>query len=72
MELKKKLALIEEAIDTEEGALTPETVLDDVEGWDSIAMLSLIAMMDEEFHKTIPGKELKAFRTVKDILAYME
>ena len=35
-------------------------------------MLSLIAMLDEEFGKTISGKELKALRTVADILAYME
>ena len=72
MELNKKLALIEEALDTEEGPLRPETPLDDVEEWDSITMLSLIAMLDEEFGKTISGKELKALRTVADILAYME
>lgn len=72
MELTKKLALIEEALDTEEGALTPETPLDDVESWDSIAMLSLIAMLDDEFGKTITGKELKALKTVADILTYME
>lgn len=72
MELTKKLALIEEVLDTDESALKPETVLDDVESWDSLSMLSLIAMLDEEFGKTITGKELKALRTVADILAYME
>lgn len=72
MELTKKLALIEEALDVEEGSLTPETPLDGVEEWDSIAMLSLIAMLDEEFGKTISGKELKALKTVADILAHME
>lgn len=72
MDLNKKLALIEEALDTEEGVLTPETPLDDVEEWDSITMLSLIAMLDDEFQKTISGKELKALKTVADILAYME
>lgn len=72
MELTKKLALIEEALDVEEGTLTPETPLDDVEEWDSIAMLSLIAMLDDEFGKTISGKELKALKTVADILAHME
>ncbi len=72
MELKKKLALIEEALDTEEGVLTPETSLDGVEEWDSLTMLSLIAMLDDEFGKTISGKELKALKTVADILAYME
>ncbi|MCI9655122.1 MAG: acyl carrier protein [Lawsonibacter sp.] len=72
MELTKKIALLEETLDTEEGVLTPETSLDTVEEWDSIAMLSLIAMLDEEFDKTITGKELKELKTVADILAYME
>lgn len=72
MELKKKLELIEEVLDVEEGSLTAETPLDDVEEWDSIAKLSLIAMLDDEFGKTIASKELKALKTVADILAYME
>ena len=72
MELAKKLALIEEALDVKEGSLTAETPLDDVEEWDSIAMLSLIAMLDDEFGKTITGKELRALKSVADILAYME
>lgn len=72
MELTKKLALIEEVLDAEEGTLTPETPLEDMDSWDSIAMLSLIAMLDDEFGKTVGGKELKALKTVADILAYME
>lgn len=72
MSIKEKLALIEEALDTEEGALTPETVLDDVDSWDSIAALSLIAMMDDNFGKTLSGAEIKALVTVGDILAHME
>lgn len=72
MELQEKLALIEEAMDVEEGTLTPETVLDEMDAWDSIAALSLIAIMDEHFGKTIPGKEIKAMKTVADILEHME
>jgi len=71
MELKEKLALIEEALDTEEGILTPETVLDEIDSWDSIAALSLIAMMDDNFGKTLSGKEIKALVTVGDILDHM-
>lgn len=72
MELKEKLALIEEAIDTEEGSLTPETLLSDVDEWDSIAALTLIVMLDEKFEKTITGAQIKALATVGDILAYMQ
>lgn len=72
MELKEKLTLIEEALDTEEGSLTPETILDDVDEWDSIAALSLIVMLDEEFDRTISGKQIRALATVEDILEYMK
>ncbi len=72
MSLNEKLALLEETLDTEEGTLTPETVLDEVDEWDSIAALSLIVMLDEQFDKTISGTEIKALVTVQDILSYME
>ena len=72
MELKEKMALIEEVLDVEEGSLTPETLLSDVDEWDSIAALSLIVMLDENFNKTVSGAQIKALKSVKDILAYME
>ena len=72
MELKEKLALIEEVLDVEEGSLSPETELADVDEWDSIAALSLIVMLDEKFEKTVSGAQIKSLETVNDILAYME
>lgn len=72
MDLREKLALIEETLDTEEGELTPETMLADVDSWDSIAALSLIVMLDEHFSKTITSAQIKALNTVGDILAYMD
>lgn len=72
MELKEKIALIEEALDTAEGALTVETVLEDLDEWDSISALSLIVMLDEHFNKTITGAEIKALKTIGDIISYME
>lgn len=71
MELKEKLALIEEILDVEEGSLTPETRLADVDEWDSIAALSLIVMLDENFEKTVSGAQIKALESVNDILVYM-
>lgn len=72
MELNEKIALLEETLDTDEGVLTPETRLSDVDEWDSIAALSLIVMLDEEFEKSISGEEIKALVTISDILAYMQ
>ena len=55
MNLQEKLTLIEEVLDVAEGSLTPETLLAEVDEWDSIAALSLIVMLDEKFEKTVSG-----------------
>ena len=60
MNLQEKLALIEEVLDVETGSLTPETLLAEVDEWDSIAALSLIVMLDEKFEKTVSGVQIKA------------
>lgn len=72
MELKEKLALIEETLDVDEGSISPDTMLADVDEWDSIAALSLIVMLDEQFERTISGEQIKALVTIQDILSYME
>ena len=72
MELKEKLALIEEAIDVDEGTFTPETILADVDEWDSVAAISYIALLDEEFGVSISAKEIKSFKTVADAISYMK
>ncbi len=69
---KEKIALIEETLDLDEGTLTADTVLDDVDEYDSMAKLSLIVMMDDEFGKKLTGDVIKGFKTVGDILAEME
>ena len=69
---QEKIALIEETLDLDEGTLTADTVLDDVDEYDSMAKLSLIVMMDDEFGKKLTGDVIKGFKTVVDILAEME
>ena len=72
MNLQEKLALIEEVLDVETGSLTPETLLAEVDEWDSIAAWSLIVMLDEKFEKTVSGVQIKALASVNDILDYMD
>ena len=72
MNLQEKLTLIEEVLDVAEGSLTPETLLAEVDEWDSIAALSLIVMLDEKFEKTVSGVQIKALASVNDILDYMD
>ena len=44
----------------------------DYEEWDSLAFLSLIAMIDEEYDVVIDGKEFKKLETVSDMIDYIK
>lgn len=69
---QEKIALIEETLELDEGTLTADTLLEDVDEYDSMAKLSLIVMMDDEFEVKLTGEMIKGFKTVGDILAVME
>ena len=69
---EKKIELLADIIDVEPRELTPETRLVDMSEWDSIAALSFISMMDEEFGKEFKGSEFKKIVTVQDALNVME
>jgi len=71
MTTQEKIALIEETLELDEGTLTPETVLDEIDEYTSMAKLSLIVMMDDEFDVKLSGDVIKGFKTVADILNVM-
>ncbi len=47
--------------------LTPQTRLQDLPEWDSLAALGVIVMFDIEYGKTITGDDLKTCETVEDL-----
>ena len=69
---QEKISLIEETLELDEGTLNADTVLADVEEYDSMAKLSLIVMMDDEFGVKLTGEMIKGFETVADILKLMQ
>lgn len=72
MTKQEKIRIIEEMMELGEGILEEGTVLKDLEEWNSLAKLSLIAILDEQFGRKISADEIKALKTVQDILQYME
>ncbi len=67
-----KLAMLDDLFELDEGTLRPETMLKNVEEYDSMSKLSLIVMMQDEFNVNLTSKEIKELNTVGDILAYMK
>ena len=72
MNEKEKIALMEEIMDLDEGTLTLDSVLEDIDEWDSVAILSYIAALDEHFDKIVKGSDIKNFVTVKDAIDMMQ
>ena len=70
MTQQEKIEALGELFEADVGTLTPETGLDKLQ-WDSMAMLALIALVNERFGKQLNGSQLKGFKTVQDILAVM-
>ena len=71
MNKQEKITLLEEIMDLEEGTLKEDTVLSELDEWDSMSRLSVIVMMSDEFGKTITGEDVKQYVTVNDILEQM-
>lgn len=68
---EEKIAMLEDTLELDGGSLKPETVLADIDEYDSMAKLSLIVLMDDEFGKKLTGEQIRQFKTVQDILDFM-
>ncbi len=66
MNRNKFLENLIDVIQTEEN-INFDTVLEDLEEWDSLSMMATIAFLDREFSVKISLQELKEFNTVEDI-----
>ena len=67
---EEKMEQLEELFEVEHGKINESTGLDTL-AWDSMAMLSVIAIVNEHFGKKLSGAQLKGFKTVGDILNVM-
>ncbi|OGP97525.1 MAG: hypothetical protein A2Z39_02390 [Deltaproteobacteria bacterium RBG_19FT_COMBO_46_9] len=56
--------LFEEAVEV----IKPETSRQDIPGWDSLGMLTLMAALDEKFNIVMSEKELEDLNKIDDIL----
>jgi len=51
----------------EPNSLTPETAFTELPEWDSLAALSILAMVDAEYDTEISCKELRGCRTLHEL-----
>lgn len=65
---EKFLAQLKEVLEVEDRELLLTDKFREYEEWDSLAFLSVIAMIDEEYDVLIEGKDFKKLETLGDVL----
>lgn len=53
--------------DLDASILTPETEFKQLEDWNSLVALSVIAMIDEEYDVTLKGNDITGAKTIEDL-----
>ncbi len=62
------LDLLCELMDEPEGSLTPESILEDVEGWDSLSALTIMAEYDDRFEIVLTPDQLESFTVIDNFI----
>jgi len=52
--------------------VTPDRARDEIYGWDSLGVLSLMAELDEKFNIRIDEKQASGMTSVRDLLSLLE
>lgn len=72
-EIYEKLnEVFRDVFDDESITVNDETVASDVEGWDSLAHINLMATVQEEFEIKIPMKDIVELKNVGDLVNIIE
>jgi acyl carrier protein len=67
MDHKAFYAKLDELLELPEGSIAADSALADVEGWDSIAVISFIALADADYVATVPPERIARCRTAGDL-----
>jgi acyl carrier protein len=67
----KFVSQFKEVLDIESQEIGLDLEFRNLEEWDSLALLSVIAMIDDEYDIIIKGNSFKELKTIGDIIDYI-
>ena len=70
--LKRVEEIFREELEQEDLVLTDETTSDDVDGWDSLSHVQLVAAMEEAFGIEFKSREILSWDNVGDLIDSIE
>ena len=63
---------IEEVFEMPNGSITPNDNFREYQEWDSLVLLSLMAMLDDEYNITNPRDDFQKINTVEEMFNYIK
>ena len=72
MTSKEFIDRFEETLELEAGSITKDQQLSELGSWDSLAIMALLAMVDEQTGVTLPGSKIAKANTVQDLILLLE
>jgi len=66
------IGLVAECLEKETSDVTISDRFRDYEEWDSLAVLSLIAMIKQNYNITIPRVEFELINTIEELYTYLQ
>ena len=70
--LKRVEEIFREELEQEDLVLTDDTTADDVDGWDSLSHVQLVAAMEEAFGIEFKSREILSWDNVGDLIDSIE
>ena len=68
---EKFIGNLEETLEKDSGSITMEDIFRDYPDWDSLSVLVVLAMINEEFDVTIPRHEFDNLLTIRQLYDYI-
>jgi len=68
MKINEFIGKLKETLELEDVELNENTNLKDLEEYDSLSVIAIIAMIDEDFGKKLSGQDFKSLTTVKSLM----
>ena len=72
MVLEKVKKILAEQFDVEVEKITPDTLISNDLGADSLDVVDLIMSIEDEFEVEVPDEEAENIKTVEDLVKYIE
>lgn len=65
------LKLFQDVLEKDDNSVKIEDEFRNLDEWDSLAVLSILAMINEEYDITIPRNDFEKLKTIQDLYEYI-